>query len=102
MGLKDVKAWQRKAKRGDMRYVRDGQVVQQQWMDCRAVTAISTIHSATDHISVNRKVKQDGQLVDISVKKPRVIEDCREVERVAHFTSRVHRATDPAENVDYT
>ena len=73
--LKDGKQFQKKAKRNDMRYVRKENLLQQQWMDKRCVTMVSSIHSATDFVNENRTVKINHQLQDIVIKKPKAVHE---------------------------
>ena len=74
--LRDVKKFQRTAARGSMRFQRtNDDILCLQWKDKRAVTAISTMHRATDFSMVKRKVKENNQVVNVDVKKPQVIED---------------------------
>eukprot|EP00117_Sycon_ciliatum_P038607 scpid58239/ scgid28658/ PiggyBac transposable element-derived protein 4 len=72
--FKNSKEFQRRANRSDMRYVREGSLIQLQWMDKRCVTMISNIHSATEFVNENRTIKQHGQLHNIVVKKPETIQ----------------------------
>lgn len=73
--LRNAKAYQHRAKRGDMRYVRSSDVLSLQWMDKRCVTVLSTMHDANASIQVNRKVKQGGEVLNVVVQKPKVIDD---------------------------
>ena len=74
--LKDAKAFDKKAKRSDMRFHRTASnVLCQQWKDKRTVTAISTRHCATDFIMVRRSVKEGNVIREINTKKPRLVED---------------------------
>ena len=46
ISLKDVKQWASKAKRGDMRWERDEDLLYVQWNDNKPVTLLSTFHDA--------------------------------------------------------
>jgi len=72
--LKNVKQYHKTAVRGDMRYVRFGELAQIQWKDKRTVTVLSNLHSASAFVNEQRKVKENGQIIDTVVKKPDMIQ----------------------------
>ncbi|KAJ8349612.1 hypothetical protein SKAU_G00247420 [Synaphobranchus kaupii] len=74
--FKDVKTWERKTDRGDMRWCRveDGILVIQ-WKDTRAVTCLSNFHNANDSTNVTRLVKKDATWSSLVVRQPAVISD---------------------------
>ena len=69
--LKDK--WENRANRGDMRWVREDEVLTVQCKDNKCVTIMSTMHNATDNRLVNRRVKQNGKYQKIQVKQPAII-----------------------------
>ena len=58
-----------------MRHERVENVAYIQWLDKRAVTVLSTIHTATDFEQVRRMVKVDGTWQEKYLRKPQAI-DC--------------------------
>ena len=73
--LKNVKDLERKGKRGDIRYVRDHNIVYVQWLDKRVVTVLSTKHQATARNDAQRIVKQNNTWVQQAIKRPAAIAD---------------------------
>ena len=73
--LKNIKVFQRHGQRGDMRHERVENVAYIQWLDKRAVTVLSTIHTATDFEQVQRMVKVDGTWQEKYLRKLQAI-DC--------------------------
>ena len=59
--FKDIKRWERKAARGNMRWCRiEGNILVIQWKDTRAVTCLSNFHNANGSTEITRLVKNDG------------------------------------------
>ena len=58
--LMDVKQWAIKAKRGDMRWERDKDLLLVQWNDNKPVTLLSTIHDANTDYVAQRRSKEGG------------------------------------------
>ena len=58
--LKDVKQWAIKAKRGDMRWERDKDLLFVQWNDNKPVTLLSTIHDDKTNYVAQRRSKERG------------------------------------------
>ncbi|KAJ8356795.1 hypothetical protein SKAU_G00195890 [Synaphobranchus kaupii] len=75
--FKDVKKWERKADRGDMRWCRieQGNILVTQWKDTRAVTYLSNFHCANDSTEVTKLVKHDAVWKRQVFHKPKVIDD---------------------------
>ena len=73
--LRNVKEWDKRAHRGDMRYVRQDDVLYLQWKDKRTVTLVSTMHSATDRVNVTRHTKVNGEHVVLQVPQPAVVDE---------------------------
>ena len=57
--LKEVKEFKKKAKRGDIWYVRDFGKLFLQWKDKRVVSMMSTYHSGTRFSNVQRNAKKE-------------------------------------------
>ncbi|KAH8021399.1 hypothetical protein HPB51_015579 [Rhipicephalus microplus] len=72
--LKDS-TWEKKAKRGDVRWLRHQGVLYFQWKDRRAVHMMSTAHTANSHVTATRKRKVAGQWKKVPIRKPRLIEE---------------------------
>ncbi|KAK6470125.1 piggyBac transposable element-derived protein 4-like [Huso huso] len=75
--LKDYKTWEKKAKCGDMRWHRmeEGNILAMQWKDSRTVTVLSTLHRATDAVTIQRHVKENGKWTVKDVQQPLAIHD---------------------------
>ncbi len=73
--VRDGKQWGRVAVRGDMRWVRDGNILYTQWKDSKAVTVASTVHSALDHGTAKRRIKEGGNWSRKEIRRPKCIED---------------------------
>ncbi|KAH8031452.1 hypothetical protein HPB51_017224 [Rhipicephalus microplus] len=58
--LKNI-TWEKKAKRGDIRWLRDKGVLYLQWKDRRVVHMVSTAHTANAHVLAKRKEKKNGK-----------------------------------------
>lgn len=54
--------WERKAERGNIRWLRESGVLYLQWKDRRAVNMMSTIHTANDHVLAKRRVKKKWEV----------------------------------------
>lgn len=66
----------RKAKRGEIRWLRNGKVLFVKWMDTREVTMCSTIHKAYSNDSVNQRVKSaDGVWRRESIPIPKAVHE---------------------------
>ncbi|KAH9360966.1 hypothetical protein HPB48_007047 [Haemaphysalis longicornis] len=61
--LKDV-GWERRAQRGDVRWLRDGNILYMQWKDRRAVNLMSTIHTANKFVPATRRQKTGDRWTD--------------------------------------
>ncbi|XP_070385975.1 piggyBac transposable element-derived protein 4-like [Dermacentor albipictus] len=72
--LKGV-TWEKRAKRGDVRWLRDKGVLYLQWKDRRVVHMVSTAHTANSHVLAKRREKKDGKWQQISIKKPQLIDE---------------------------
>ena len=74
----DVKAFEKNAERGTMRYARsnsNNNILYVQWKDRRAVTMLSTVHNACEFVEVERNVKVNGAHQKMQVKQPACIRD---------------------------
>lgn len=72
--LKDTN-WEKKAKRGDVRWLRDQGVLYLQWKDRRVVNMMSTAHTANKFVLSKRRKKVGNSWTEISVKKPMLIHE---------------------------
>ncbi|XP_042142454.1 piggyBac transposable element-derived protein 4-like [Ixodes scapularis] len=72
--LKDT-TWEKRATRGDIRWLRCRDVLYLQWKDKRTVNMMSTAHTANNHVSAMRKVKRGDRWTRIPIRKPLIIED---------------------------
>ncbi|XP_072143441.1 piggyBac transposable element-derived protein 4-like [Dermacentor andersoni] len=71
--LKDTQ-WEKKAKRGDVRWLRDQDVLYLQWKDKRVVHMMSTAHTANKFVLAKRRRKVNNKWEEVSVKKPMLID----------------------------
>ena len=71
--LKNVKALQRYGERGDIRYVRDHDILYVQWLDKRAVTLLSSMHRATEWDDATRTARIDGHWVQQQIRRPAAV-----------------------------
>lgn len=67
--------WEKKAKRGDIRWMRDGKILYLQWKDRRVVNMISTIHTANKKVVAKRRVRSGNTWTQVSVPKPFLIDE---------------------------
>ena len=58
-----------------MRYVRNGDVLVQQWKDRCTVSMLSTIHKGHSHVMVTRHAKVQGQHVELNIWQPVAVND---------------------------
>ncbi|KAL1484872.1 hypothetical protein MTO96_049932 [Rhipicephalus appendiculatus] len=72
--MKDI-GWERKAERGNIRWLRESGVLYLQWKDRRAVNMMSTIHTANNHVLAKQSEKKNGKWQEISVRKPKLVDD---------------------------
>lgn len=72
--LKDV-GWERRAQRGDVRWLRDGNILYMQWKDRRAVNLMSTIHTANKFVPATRRQKTGDRWTLITIKRPLLVQD---------------------------
>jgi hypothetical protein len=75
MDLKNKKVWSKRARRGDMRWCRVGDIGYCQWMDSRVVTlATTTPHSVSKFGYARRRFKENGQWTRLAIRRPVVVE----------------------------
>ena len=55
--MKGGKLWGRKKEKGDMRWERNGSLLDLQWKDNKIVTMLSSIDVANEYVTVNREIK---------------------------------------------
>lgn len=72
--LKDAR-WEKKARRGEIRWLRDCNILYLQWKDRRVVNMMSTVHTANDKVTAKRREKRGNSWTEISVAKPLLIHD---------------------------
>ncbi|XP_070563172.1 piggyBac transposable element-derived protein 4-like [Ptychodera flava] len=88
--MKDVR-WERTAERGSMRWYRDeNNMLTLQWKDNRAVCIMSTIHTASEHTTVQRRTKsREGMFQRIEVNQPVAIRDYNKYMRGVHLSNQL-------------
>lgn len=67
--------WEKKAKRGDVRWLWEQGVLYLQWKDRRVVNMMSTAHTANKFVLLKRRKKVGNSWTEISVKKPMLIHE---------------------------
>ncbi|XP_072145227.1 piggyBac transposable element-derived protein 4-like [Dermacentor andersoni] len=72
--LKDS-SWEKSAERGDVRWIRDGNILYMQWKDRRAVNLMSTIHTANEHVPAKRREKRGRQWALRVIRKPLLVHE---------------------------
>ncbi|XP_072143614.1 piggyBac transposable element-derived protein 4-like [Dermacentor andersoni] len=72
--LKDPK-WEKKAERGDIRWIREGNVLFLQWKDRKAVSLMSTIHTANEHVPAKRRTKVGNKWSERTIRKPLLVHE---------------------------
>ncbi|XP_070395202.1 piggyBac transposable element-derived protein 4-like [Dermacentor albipictus] len=72
--LKDAR-WEKKARRGDIRWLRDQNILYLQWKDRRVVNMMSTVHTANDTVTAKRRERRQNSWTQISITKPLLIHD---------------------------
>ncbi|XP_064460258.1 piggyBac transposable element-derived protein 4-like [Ornithodoros turicata] len=70
--LKDA-GWERDADRGDVRWLREHNVLYLQWKDRHVVNLMSTAHTANEHVPAKHREKKGDEWTEVTVKKPLVI-----------------------------
>ena len=58
--LLDVKEWARRRKRGDVRWIRHSPVLALQWLDSKPVSMLTTLFSANEETTCERRTKTGG------------------------------------------
>ena len=58
--LLDVKEWARRSKRGDVRWIRHSPVLALQWLDSKPVSMLTTLFSANEETTYERRTKTCG------------------------------------------
>ena len=71
----DLKNFEKHAERGETRYVREGNILVQQWKDRRVVSMLSTMHRGDSHVMVTRHTKVNGQHVELNIRQPTCVRD---------------------------
>ena len=73
--LKNKKAWEKAAVRGEVRFIRIRDVLCLQWMDRKSVSMYSTVHRGQDFDMALRNTKENGQHQKKPVWRPKCIAD---------------------------
>ena len=73
--LLDAKAWARKGKRGDFRWIRHSPVLAMQWIDSKPVSMLTTLYSANEQVSCKRRTKQRGEYSELTLPQPFAIHE---------------------------
>ena len=68
--LLNVHEWARKHERGDVRWIRHSPVLALQWVDSKPVTILTTLFSANEETTCERRVKRDGKFERVEVTQP--------------------------------
>ena len=68
-------AWNKKSKRGDMRWFREGDKLIVQWKDKRVVTIMTTLHNANESDLVDRNIRVGDKWEKQKVRRPQVFGD---------------------------
>ena len=71
--MKGGKLWGRKKEKGDMRWERNGSLLDLQWKDNKIVTMLSSIDVANEYVTVNCKIKISDNWETVEVKQPMAI-----------------------------
>ena len=71
----DLKNFEKHAERGETRYVREGNILVQQWKDRRVVSMLSTVHRGDSHVMVTNHTKVNGQHVELNIRQPTCVRD---------------------------
>ena len=71
----DTNAFENHAERWSTRYVRQGDILVQQWKDKRVVSMLSSVHRGNAHVAVTRNTKVDRQHVQLELRQPKCIHD---------------------------
>ena len=69
-GLKDIKQFDKRSKRGNFRFVRDGQVATVQWRDNKTISVASNFHLMNEAKKVFRRCKVDGRFQRLKLQQP--------------------------------
>lgn len=72
--LKDT-SWEKKAKRGDVRWLREKNVLYIQWKDRKVVHLMSTAHTANKRTLAIRKVKSGNTWTQVTIQRPQLVGD---------------------------
>ena len=73
--LKNVKDFNKRANRGDVRWIREGEMLALQWKDNKTVSFLSTIHSVDGQRHVRRRSKVNGEFRDLWIRQPTLVSD---------------------------
>ena len=68
-----VKKWEKAAERGDVRWVRDGEVVIMQWKDNKAVSVMSSFHAGHEHTTTKRNTRVNGERKVKIIQQPNAV-----------------------------
>ena len=70
-----MKKWDKESERGELRWVRDEDVVVIQWKDNRVVSVMSSFHSGSHHTTTRRNTRKNGRHEVLQIKQPFAIHD---------------------------
>ena len=75
--LKNVKEFEKKSNRGDIRWVREGNINSTQWEDKKVVSFLSSMYRANRFGFAHSKVisKVNGQHRKLKVRQPKLVKD---------------------------
>lgn len=73
--LRDVKDFEHQSECGNMRYVRSGRILYQQWRGKRIASMLFTYHKGDDSVLVLRNTKQSSHHVQLLLLQAQTIHD---------------------------
>ena len=74
---KNVREFEKKSNRGDIRWVREGNILSLRWRDKKVVSFLSSVYRANRFGFAHSKVisKVSGQYKKLNVRQPKLVKD---------------------------